>query len=83
MTSIVPSISRLVPYMDNWTVCPPPTVSTLGYFLSRRFLDYWGCLVRGEPDFVKFWVKFDQNNAQEGRPKFDILKVRRLMLMVK
>ena len=62
---------------------PPPTVSPLGYFFSRRFLAYWGRLVRSETDFVKFWVTFDQNNAKEGRPKFDILKVRGLMLMVK
>ena len=58
-------------------------MSALGYFFLDVFLDYWGCLVRGETDFVKFWVKFDQNNAKEGRPKFDILKVRGLMLMVK
>ena len=58
-------------------------MSALGYFFSRRFLDYWGRLVRGETDFVRFLVKFDQNNAKEGRPKFDILKVRGLMLMVK
>ena len=25
---------------------PPSTVSALGYFFLRRFLDYWGCLVR-------------------------------------
>jgi len=29
-------------------------------------------LVRGETHFVKFWVKFDQNNAKEGWPTFDI-----------
>ena len=62
---------------------PPATVSALGNFFLRCFLDYWGCLVRGETDFVIFLVKFDQNNAKEGRPKFDILKVRGLMLMVK
>jgi hypothetical protein len=45
-------------------------------------LDYFGCLVRGETDFVKFWVEFDQNKAKEGWPKFDISKVRGLMLTV-
>ena len=62
---------------------PPPTVSVLGYFFCDVFLDYWGRLVRGETDIVKFWVKFDQNNAKEGRPKFDIVKVRGSMLKVK
>ena len=47
------------------------------------FLDYWGCLVCCETDFVKFWVHFDQNNAKEGPPKFDKLKVGGLILMVK
>ena len=50
-------------------------MSALGYFFSQRFLDYWGCLVHCETDFVKFWVDFDQNNAKEGRPKFYKLKV--------
>ena len=36
-----------------------------------------------ETDFVKFWVNFDQNNAKEGQPKFDKLKVGGLILMVK
>ena len=61
----------------------PPTVSALGNFFLLRFLDYLGCFVRGETDIVKFWVKFDQNNAKEGWPKFDIIKVRGLRLMVK
>ena len=52
------------------------TVSALGYFFSATFLDYCCCLVlRCETDFVKCWVKFDQNNAKEGRAKFDKLKV--------
>ena len=63
---------------------PPPTVSALGnFFFSLCFLDYRGRLVRGETDIVKFWVKLDQNNAKEGRPKFYITKVRGSMLMVK
>jgi hypothetical protein len=41
-----------------------------------------GCLVCGEKDFVKFWVEFDQNKGKEGWPKFYILMVRGLMLMV-
>ena len=57
-------------------------MSTLGFFCDA-FLDYCGRLVRGETDIVKFCVKFDQNNAKEGRPKFDITKVRGTMLMVK
>ena len=59
----------------------PPTVSALGYFFSRRFLNYWGCLVRGETYFVNLLVRFDQNNAKQGQP--NILKVKGLMLMVK
>ena len=46
-------------------------------------LDYWVCLVRGETDFVIFWVEFDKNKAKEGQPKFNILQVKVLMLMVK
>ena len=77
----VESVSMLIPPSD----LPPPTstVSALGYFFRNVFLDYWGCLVRGETDIVKFWVKFDQNNVKEGRPKFVITKVRGSMLMVK
>ena len=71
----------LIPPLEPPLPCPP-TVRALGYFLLC-FLDYWGCLVRVETDFVIFWVKFDQNNAKEGRPKLDILNVRGLMLMVK
>ena len=41
---------------------PSPTVSALGYFFLRRFWDYWGPLLRGETDFVKFWVEFDGQN---------------------
>ena len=59
------------------------TVSALGYFFLQRFLDYWGCVVRCETDFVPFLINFDQNNAEEGRLKFDKLKVRGLILMVK
>ena len=36
-----------------------------------------------EIDFVAFWVNFDQNTAKEGRPKFDKLEVRWLILTVK
>ena len=70
----------LIPLSD-----PPPltTVSALGYFFLQRFLDNWGCSVRCETDFVKCWLNFDQNNAKEGRPKFDKLKVGGLILMVK
>ena len=64
----------LIPPLD----LPPPTVSALGKFFLRHFLDYWGRLVRGETDIVKFWVKFDQNNAKEGRTKIDIIKVERV-----
>ena len=39
--------------------------------------------MRNDTYFVKFWVKFDQNNAKEGQPKFDITKVGGSMLMVK
>ena len=46
-------------------------------------LDYWGCLLRCETDFGKFWVNFDQNNAKVGRPKFYKLKMGGLILMVK
>ena len=52
-------------------------------FFCYIVIYYWGCLVRGETDFVKFWVKYDQNNATEARGKIYILKVRELMLMVK
>ena len=62
----------LIPPLDP----PPPTVSALGYFSPRRFWDYWGRLARGETDFVRFWVKLDKNNAKEGRPTSDKLKVR-------
>ncbi len=75
-------MSLLIPPSDP-PPPPPPTVSALGYFFSNVFLDYWGRLVRGETDIVKFWVKFDQNNAKEGRPKCDITNVRGSMLMVK
>ena len=69
----------LIPPSDPPT---PPNVSALGFFFNV-FLDYWGCLVRCETDFVTFWVNFDQNNAKEGRSKFDKLLVRGLILMVK
>ena len=39
-------------------------------------MDYWGCLVHYETDFVKFLVKIDENNAKEGRPKFNKSKVK-------
>ena len=55
----------------------------LRFFCCDIFLDYWGCSVRCETDFVKFWINFDQNNAKEGQPKFDKLKVRGLILMIK
>ena len=58
-------------------------MSALRYFFCDVFLDYLGCLVRGETDFVTVWVNFDQNNAKQGRPKFDKLEVRGLILMVK
>ena len=57
-------------------------MSALGYFFFGLFWDNWVCLVRGETDFVKFWVESDQNNPIEGWPKFDILKVRGLRLVV-
>ena len=75
----IESVSMLIPPSDP----PPSTVSALGYFFTLCFLDYWGCLVRCETDFVTFWVNFDQNNAKEGRSKFDKLMVRGLILMVK
>ena len=55
----------------------------LGYFFSATFLDYCGCLVHWETDFVAFWVNFDQNEMKEERPKFDKLMARGLILMVK
>ena len=45
------------------------------FFFATFFLDYWGCSVRGATDFLKFRVKFNQNNAKEGRPKFEIIKM--------
>jgi hypothetical protein len=33
--------------------------------VSALVLDYWGCLVRCETDFVPFLVNFDQNNAKQ------------------
>ena len=69
---------------------PPPTVSSLGYFFSRCFLNYWRCLVRCETDFVPFLLTFDQNNTKQRErrtgqnlTKFDKLKARGLILMVK
>ena len=44
---------------------PPPSVRALDFFRDF-FLDYWGCLVRGETDLVKYWEKFDQNNVNGG-----------------
>ena len=41
----------------------------------RYFLDSGGRLVRDENDFVKFWFESDQNNAIEGWPKLDILRL--------
>ena len=35
-----------------------------------HLIDYWGCLVRCETDFVQFLGKF-WSNANEGPPKFD------------
>ena len=56
---------------------PPPTVSALGYFFLRRFLDYWGCVVRCETDFVPFLKIFDQNNAkQRGRRTAKIWQIK-------
>ena len=47
---------------------PPPYCEPLRLFFFRRFLDYWGCVVRCETDFVPFLINFDQNNAkQRGR----------------
>ena len=43
----------------------PPSVRALDFFRDF-FLDYWGCLVRGETDLVKYWEKFDQNNVNGG-----------------
>ena len=54
----IESVSMLIPHWDP----QPPTVSALGFFAT--FLDYWGCLVCCETDFVTFLVNFDQNNAK-------------------
>ena len=49
-------MNMLIPPSDP----PLSTWSALGYFCFAMFLDYWGCLVRWETDFVKFWVKLDK-----------------------
>ena len=71
----------LIPPLDP----PPPPSSYCDrhrlYVCVMFFLDYWGCLDRGETDLVKLSVKFDQNKAKDGQPKFDILKVSGLILM--
>ena len=69
------SLKKTIEPMEHAHTSLRPTVSALGYFLCA-LLDYWGCLVRCETYFVKFWVNFDQNNVKEGRPKFEKLKVR-------
>ena len=80
----IESVSMLIPPSD-----PPPFCERLRLFFLQRFLDYWGCVVRCETDFVPFLINFDQNNAkQRGRRtakiwQFDKLKVRELILMVK
>ena len=35
-----------------WATHNQDSVSALGYFFSECFLDYWGCVVRCETDFV-------------------------------
>ena len=44
-------------------------------------MDYCGCLVLGETDFVTFWGNFDQINVKEGWPEFDKIEVRGSILM--
>ena len=31
-----------------------------------------GCKVRCETDFVRFWIKFEQNKAKQGQHKFNL-----------
>ena len=60
LKKIVEPVSMLIPPSDP----TPPTVSALGNFFLRRFLDYWGRLVRGETDIIKFGlnlIKTTQN----------------------
>ena len=54
---------------------PPPNCEHLRLFFLWHFLDYWGCLVHCETDFVKFWVKLYKNYAKEGRPKEECRKL--------
>ena len=82
----------------NFTSVPPKsmylnfknsTVSALSYFFLQCSLDYWGCVVRCETDFVPFLENFDQNTAKQRKRRtakilqFDKLNVRGLVLMVK
>ena len=63
----VKSVNMLIPPSD-----PPPLYLErfrLFFVLQCFFLDYWGCLVRCETDFVKLWVKLDKNNKKEKRKK--------------
>ena len=63
---------------------PPPTVSALGFFFFNILLGFIeGCLVRGDTDFLKFSLKIDfEKRKEKKRPKFDILKVRGLILII-
>ena len=69
----------LIPPLDP----PPSYCERLSLFFLRHFLDYYGYLVRCEKDLVTVWFNSDQNNAKEGQPKFDKLRVRGLISMVK
>ena len=51
------------------------------FFFHLNF--FWGLFGTLWNRFWKFWVKFDWNSTKEGRPKFDKLKVRRSILIVK
>ena len=77
----VESMSMLIPPLDPPPNCERHRLSS--FFFCNFFSSYWGCLVRCETDFVKFLVTFDKNNAKEGHPKFDKLKVRGFISMVK
>ena len=62
----IESVTILIPPLD-----PPAPHCERPRFFLQCFVDYCGCLVRGETNLVKYWV-FDQNNAKEGQPQLDI-----------
>ena len=72
--AIKKTIESVIMIILCWS--PPPfflTVITIGFSLSL-FSDPFGSQVHSKTNFGKFWVKFEQNNANSGQNLFQQIR---------